>query len=166
LDRVGPWRTDLVGPEDWDYWLRVARVSSVAYVHAPLVAYRIHGGSVTSRYTPFEWLRMHQEILSRFFADPEIERRFAGMRPAIEAKECLGVAEIAYLRPEMPTARAYARQALRRAVSCRQRPTAIAAAWLLTKSFAPGAVREAARPLSRRLRGLLFDYASPLLQGR
>ncbi len=42
VDAVGGWDDGLVEAEDWDFYIRLACVSEIGYVHAPLVGYRIH----------------------------------------------------------------------------------------------------------------------------
>jgi glycosyltransferase involved in cell wall biosynthesis len=42
LQRVGPFRTDVVGPEDWELWLRCAEVGTFSYVPGLVALYRWH----------------------------------------------------------------------------------------------------------------------------
>ena len=49
LDRVGGFDTALNGPEDFDLWLRVAEVSSVANLDLSLTGYRMVTGSLSKQ---------------------------------------------------------------------------------------------------------------------
>jgi glycosyltransferase involved in cell wall biosynthesis len=46
LSAVGGFNPELRRTEDWDLWIRIARVGLPACVRAPLVAYRFHAGNV------------------------------------------------------------------------------------------------------------------------
>lgn len=46
LDRAGPFDTELFGPEDYDLWLRCARIAPVAILREPLTGYRNTAGSL------------------------------------------------------------------------------------------------------------------------
>lgn len=46
LDRVGPFDTELFGPEDYDLWLRAAQASGVGVLREPLTGYRDTPGSL------------------------------------------------------------------------------------------------------------------------
>lgn len=48
-DRVGEFDTALQGPEDHDYWLRIAEQGSIAVIAAPLTGYRVVPGSLSRR---------------------------------------------------------------------------------------------------------------------
>jgi glycosyltransferase involved in cell wall biosynthesis len=48
---IGPFRDDLRYIIDWEMWIRIAARFDVAYVPEVLAAYRVHGGSETSRLT-------------------------------------------------------------------------------------------------------------------
>jgi hypothetical protein len=47
LARAGPFDTGLVNNEDWDMWIRLARLGPPAWVCHPLVALRIHPGNAS-----------------------------------------------------------------------------------------------------------------------
>jgi glycosyltransferase involved in cell wall biosynthesis len=47
-EQVGGYREDLCLVEDWDYWLRMARVFAIEVLHIDSYLYRWHGGSLTS----------------------------------------------------------------------------------------------------------------------
>lgn len=108
IEAAGGFRTDIIGPEDWDCWLRVAKLGSVAYLAEPVVAYRVHEQSITARYNPEPWLRMHFDILERAFVDPEVGRRYGHLRPAIEVGLYWRAASLAYAAGDMAAARRYA----------------------------------------------------------
>jgi glycosyltransferase involved in cell wall biosynthesis len=54
VECVGPFDTSLQGPEDHDYWIRVAEAASVGVVEAPLTGYRVVPGSLSRRAGPME----------------------------------------------------------------------------------------------------------------
>jgi glycosyltransferase involved in cell wall biosynthesis len=45
LRRVGPFDTRLYNTEDWEMWIRLAKLGPPACVPRPLVAYRVHGSN-------------------------------------------------------------------------------------------------------------------------
>ena len=51
LARVGPFDTNLQGPEDYDLWLRIAEAAPVANLELPLMGYRTVPGSLCKRAT-------------------------------------------------------------------------------------------------------------------
>ena len=46
LDQIGPFDTQLFGPEDYDLWLRATRVARTAILKQPLIGYRDTAGSL------------------------------------------------------------------------------------------------------------------------
>lgn len=70
LEKVTPFRQKAVPGEDWDMWLRVAAAADL--VHIPFLAcyYRIHGSSITSRYTAKAVLESHLYTLDTIFGNP------------------------------------------------------------------------------------------------
>lgn len=64
---IGPLDEELWYTADWDYWLRLSRVYSVAVTHHPVVRTRIHGSSQTlCRMTCLSELRrQYDAVLSR-----------------------------------------------------------------------------------------------------
>lgn len=146
---VGGFSTDLFGPEDWDYWLRIACVASVAYVNESVVAYRTHGNSITSRYTPDRWLQTHVNILDRIFSKPEVVRWYARLRPSIEATMYLATATIAYGERQMPAARSHAWTAMRQSIDCRNFGQAGSGLGIIVKSYLPDSARRLARHARR-----------------
>ena len=50
FEKAGLFRTDLRIGVDWEMWLRVARVTSVGFIDAPLAIYRWHSKNVSHRY--------------------------------------------------------------------------------------------------------------------
>src|SRR5262249_43978386 len=49
VERVGLFDTSLQGPEDHEYWIRVAERAPVAVLEAPLTGYRVVPGSLSRR---------------------------------------------------------------------------------------------------------------------
>lgn len=50
LDSVGGFADDLPFVDDWDLWLRIARVSEARHVPRPLMRYRVHGLNASRDY--------------------------------------------------------------------------------------------------------------------
>jgi hypothetical protein len=78
---IGDFRTDVIGAEDWDFALRVARRYQIGFVPDVLAFYRLHGF-----YMPTKWMRLKEpknviEVVSSNIAaagidpDSEIARR-------------------------------------------------------------------------------------------
>lgn len=49
-DRLGGWTDELDLTCDWEYWMRIAIYYDIAFIARPLIKWRIHSGSETSRY--------------------------------------------------------------------------------------------------------------------
>jgi glycosyltransferase involved in cell wall biosynthesis len=152
LEQIGPFRTDIRGPEDWECWLRVAQVASVAYLDEPIVAYRYHETSITALYTPDRWLEMHHDILDRHFASPRFPRRLAGMRPAADARLHRTAALLAYGNRRMELARGYALSALASTIRGLDWRASRDCVWIAAKSFVPSALHRPLRRAARRYR--------------
>jgi glycosyltransferase involved in cell wall biosynthesis len=54
VQRAGEFDTQLQGPEDHDYWLRIAELSNVANLNLPLTGYRSVPGSLSKQATMME----------------------------------------------------------------------------------------------------------------
>jgi len=54
VDRVGRFNQDLFGPEDWDYWIRVAKEVPLVYLDQPLAWYRQHEAGISKDYGRYE----------------------------------------------------------------------------------------------------------------
>jgi len=62
LERAGGFDENLTFAEDWDLWLRLAELSEVDFVPDPLVAIRLHDGSMQHRKTRH---RLKRQLLQR-----------------------------------------------------------------------------------------------------
>jgi glycosyltransferase involved in cell wall biosynthesis len=151
FDRAGPFRTDLSGPEDWDCWLRIARIASVAYLAEPVTAYRVHTDSVTGAWSRdlARFVRKHVDIVERLFEDDETAARYAGLRRKIDGRIFATAAEAAYGSEQMGLARRYTAQALACALPERQWALTRECAWLAGKSMVPPGIRRALRATRR-----------------
>jgi glycosyltransferase involved in cell wall biosynthesis len=153
IEAAGGFRTDIIGPEDWDCWLRIAGLSSVAYLAEPVVAYRVHEQSITARYDPKPWLRMHFDILGRAFAHPEVGRRYGQLRPDIEAGLYFRAANLAYMAGDMAVAR---RHALRCVAATRRADlaTVLINLGLIARTLVPSLLRRPVRRVHRQFQAL------------
>ena len=64
LSALGGFDRGLRRTEDWDLWIRLARVGTPAWVCEPLVAYRFHAGNVTA--APDEMLSEALQLSERY----------------------------------------------------------------------------------------------------
>jgi len=68
-ERIGPFDTEIPAFEDWDWYLRAARITTIASIPVSLVLYRLHGGNtakdefvdgrVKTCYKHLTWLETH-----------------------------------------------------------------------------------------------------------
>jgi Glycosyl transferase family 2 len=71
IDRVGRYRAAFFPCEDYDLWLRVSETFPLANLQEPLLAYRLHEGSVSMNY-------LRQGVLARFAAQAAASLRRDG----------------------------------------------------------------------------------------
>lgn len=80
LEEVGNFDLDLVQSEDWDMWVRLARLGPFAYIPEPLTSYRVYGWKkLLSRQMDEESIQQHMRILDKNLAgwqgDPQEKLR-------------------------------------------------------------------------------------------
>jgi glycosyltransferase involved in cell wall biosynthesis len=80
LDAVGPFDTQLQGPEDHDLWLRIAEVTPVAHLTVPLTGYRQAPGSLSKQAD--RMLRDKYKMMRKQVARPRWKGRFLLRRKA------------------------------------------------------------------------------------
>jgi glycosyltransferase involved in cell wall biosynthesis len=66
-DRVGEFDEELAGAEDWDYWIRCAKVARIAYLPGAVSLYRIHSGQLSNNY--FRNRRGGIQVVTKQFGD-------------------------------------------------------------------------------------------------
>ncbi len=144
-------------------WLRVAQVSSVAYIARPVASYRVHDHSITRSETrvgvvlggpkdPHRrsteratlWLAQHLEALNRLFADPEVASRYAREGQIARARKVARAVISAGEDGQLGLAWSFARKAVVYSWSARQPRMIGEALWYLV-------AHAVARPLRRRL---------------
>lgn len=152
LERAGLFREDIRSGEDWDCWLRMARLSAVGYVAEPIVAYRIHGNSITAGDTLEPWVSTHRDILGCFFAHPQAVERNPGLHRRATAHLYYHAACLAYSRGRVDQVRHYAWGALVTGLRGRQSPRTVECCWIILKSLIPPTLRGVLRRFSRRAR--------------
>ncbi|HLG71818.1 MAG TPA: glycosyltransferase [Chloroflexota bacterium] len=69
LLQVGLFDESLTQSQDWELWLRLAKVTRFLLIPEPLVIYRMHGENMTRNVARFEANALR--VLNRFFADEE-----------------------------------------------------------------------------------------------
>ena len=152
LQEVGPFRTDIKGPEDYDCWMRIAQVASFGYVDEPIVAYRYHETSITAGYALDRWLEMRFDILERQFASPRFPRSHASLRPAAVAQVHRNAAVVAYAKARPDLARHHARLALGPLLRRREWRESRFLLSLIARSFVPLSLRQPLHQARRRYR--------------
>ncbi len=160
LEHVGFFRTDLFSGEDWDRWLRIAQVSSVAYVAEPIAAYRVHGKSITANYSLTPWLRTHYDILDSIYSDPQFAARYARLRELVHVHLYEQAANLAYTERQMSAARSYIAKA-RRHYRVEREWSQVARCYLLmAKTYVPAPILPTLRRASRASRQFMQRHRS------
>lgn len=95
LDRVGPFDESLHAYEDWDLYLRLARLGCrMAWTPAPVAKYRFHTGQMTRERD--RMTRATFAVLDKFFADDALPERWLALRDQAYAGAHLRAAIQAY----------------------------------------------------------------------
>lgn len=68
FERVGGFEAALRGPEDWDLWIRLARLGDLPWTDCVVLDYRVHGGGVSSDRS--RTVRAVQTVRHRAASDP------------------------------------------------------------------------------------------------
>ncbi len=152
LDQIGLFRPDLPTGQDYEMWLRIARVASIGYVDAPVAAYRVHGKGITARKT-WSQFEHRSAAVQQLFEDPEFERRYGALRPLIEARRQWALAQRAYMHGQMASARGQARALIRPAVARGDWGLGLSATRLVLAASLPQPVQTGLRVIARRARG-------------
>jgi glycosyltransferase involved in cell wall biosynthesis len=101
FDKVGMFDTELGSVEDRDMWIRIACHYSVAQVHAPLIWYRIHNGSMS--FVAERMVRFERQVLAKAFSQqPSLRRKWATRQKAYSyfARSAAYTYETAGMRPK------------------------------------------------------------------
>jgi glycosyltransferase involved in cell wall biosynthesis len=101
------------GSEDFDLWVRLAKRYAVACIAEPLVKYRIHPGSIGATRKLDEIEKKHCLILQGVFNDADVGPVLSSQRPKAYFHLYFRLADYAYGRGEMKTARKYLFRALK-----------------------------------------------------
>lgn len=151
IDRVGgfqPYPT----AEDWDYWLRLAKLAWVAYVAEPIVAYRVHNSSMIATQRAEMRLQVHRDILDSLFRDPEFARQFGKSYERAHARLDLLPALIAYSAGNLRLTRQKAGVATLAALRSGHKDYATQAVGLWFKSLLPAWLFGHLRSIRREMR--------------
>ncbi len=83
IQQAGGYDESLIGNEDWDLWIRIARKDSIAYVPEIRARYRFHTHNLT-RTSSDRMTRLMQDrirVLDKFFAEPSHSEDLLAIRP-------------------------------------------------------------------------------------
>jgi len=159
FDAVGPFREDLAGVDDYEYWLRLSRRFAFAHLDRTLAFYRLHGANDSVvNWLPQELMTLQsiEDLLAR---SPEAR---AELRPGQESRRVFDLSRAighAYYRRNM---HAEARPYLLKALRCR--PFAGGAYAELAMGSLPPRVRAALRWYAQKLRGSRVPHAGSVAE--
>lgn len=83
VERAGLWDESLVANEDWDFWIRLAKVCEFAFCDRILAHYRVHAGNISGRASA-RFCQLNDDrirVLDKLFLDPSLPPAVAAMRP-------------------------------------------------------------------------------------
>ncbi len=136
--------------EDWECWVRIARIASIGYLAKPVVGYRIHTNSLTSR-TPVEtYFHIRRNLLEELFVDKQFAKRYEHLLNPLQISCKTRAASVAYSTGNIKLCRRYAGKALLEATRCGQWAYTREPLWFLSKSILPIALRHQIRRARRR----------------
>ena len=167
LVRAGEFDETLTALEDWDLWLRIARLGVPwSGVEHPVAEYRIRGGSMHD--DGGRMLSNRLAVLDRFFADPTVPDEVWALRPDAEESALLAGACDAYRVGDRPTGLSRLREAVRRRPGLLTEPRTLRRLCRLllpVGSQADAAVAADWRRLTTVVRSMLADlFAIPDLE--
>jgi glycosyltransferase involved in cell wall biosynthesis len=112
LEKIGFFNKEFgLGSEDFELWIRLARLYSVAYIAEPLIKYRVHNGSITSSRSLEEIEKHNTEIIERILNDPEISLSLEKSQPYF--RMLVRLAQYAYGSRQMKISRDYVFRSLK-----------------------------------------------------
>jgi|GEM_PF-2576670 len=79
MNEIGLYDTELLGAEDWDYWIRIAEIRPLVHVPDILYYYRLHGKSMQSTMRPkvdASVTKLFQKTLKRHGDELQLERLY------------------------------------------------------------------------------------------
>ena len=116
IEAIGGFDSAMRESEDWECWLRIAKLAAFYYIDEPVIYYRVHEASITANYVVEPWLNAHLQILNSVFAWPDVQSRYEILRPAVISHLYYRSAMLAYGSGRSSIGRCYALKALRGAV--------------------------------------------------
>ena len=111
LDRVGLFDEDLKASEDWDLWIRIAKICEIAYIDQPLAKYRRHrhNKSLNTKAIGMGQLL----VLNKIFADADLPREIERLRRVAYSNLYTEIGLTYFIRGEYESARADLLQAVK-----------------------------------------------------
>lgn len=79
FDQVGLLDENLTSCEDWDMWLRIARISDFACIEQPLAKIRLHGDNLT--YDPARMEDGLFSVVEKFYSDESLSTKLKLLKP-------------------------------------------------------------------------------------
>ncbi len=151
IEQIGVFRTDLRAGQDYDFWIRIAQVSAIAYVSIPVAAYRKHATGITALKTE-EQRQQKMDVIDRLFMDEDFARRYAGIRPRIESYRTWKIVSRAYRTGNISKARKGAIRGSLTSIYHRDWELLRDYSWMLMRVAIPERVRDQLRNVVRRRR--------------
>ena len=128
-ERAGFFDESLRSYEDWDMWLRLARLDcKFGWVAAPISFYRFHPGQMTRNST--QMTQATFAVLDKVYSDPDLPKSWHDLRSEAHSNAHLRATASFYSARDYPQARQHLREAIR---------------------LNPALVSEEAQPLASRL---------------
>lgn len=103
FDRAGLFDENLTASEDWDLWIRIAKVCEVYCVDLPLAKYRLH---ISNMHRNLQRMKESQlAVLDKIFADPRLPKDVIRLRQRAYSKVYENYSALCFLREEYDLAR-------------------------------------------------------------
>jgi hypothetical protein len=128
--------------QDWDCWIQIARRWSIAYIAEPVVAYREHRDTISTRKTEEVVIQVHEDVLRGLFADDEFARRYSHLLGPIHAHLDVLAASVAHRGRRPRSCMRYASRGIVRSLRCGRWKEAKRSSKYMLKSLIPLRLRD------------------------
>ena len=148
FDTIGPFREDIPGVDDYEYWLRLSRRYAFAHIDRPLALYRLHGANESVVNWLLQLVKELKAIEGLLEQQPELDENVGRARVTQRIYALSREIGDEYCRRNIHTE---ARPYLLRAI--RQRPLTLAVYGKLALGAMPSRLRTALRWYAKKLLG-------------